>query len=62
MHTLTVAQPELETLLTALRYLQENLASLPREFAALNDGQAPTEAEIDDLCGRLTETAYHRAA
>ncbi len=54
MHHVHLSTIELHAILTALRYLQENLEHLPREFVALTEGDVPNEAEIDDLCARLS--------
>ena len=62
MFNLAVARPELDALLTALRFLQENLEQLPREFIELNEGHFPDEIEIENLCARLSEIGYKNAA
>ncbi len=62
VHHVFLSSPELETVLTALRYLQENLEQLPREFVALTEGDIRTEAEIDDLCARLSRIQHKAAA
>jgi hypothetical protein len=58
MITLNVAPSQLDALLMALRFLQENLDRLPLEFIELHEGQLPDEAQIDNLCAGLTATAF----
>ena len=62
MLNLTVARPELDALLTALRFLEENLERLPREFIELNEGHLLDEVEIENLCARLSDVGYRDAA
>ncbi len=47
-----------DTLLTALRFLQENVERMPHEFVDLCDQEPPDERRIDELCARLAAAAY----
>ena len=50
-----------DTLLTALRFLQENVERIPRDLVDLCDRGPPDERQIDDLCARLAAAAHpHR--